>query len=124
MINQKKELILEFSLKGFDKKDVKVELKDNFVTIEASRHSEKKEEKKNESYAEASQQQVKYKESIPAIYSKKAKIEFKDGRLMIRAPKRHASEEDSNEEKLVFDDADVEIEAGGIDEPDEQEDDL
>lgn len=91
MKNNKKEVILEFALPDFTKKDVKVRLAKNSANISAEKKLEKKVSRKDFFHQEKTYKSFSYSTTLPAINYKKAKIEFKKGVLKIKAPKKQDS---------------------------------
>jgi len=88
MKNNSKEVILQFNLPGFSKKDIKIRLTKNSITIKADKRHEEKIQKKDFSHQEKSSQTFRYATTLPTVNPKKAKIEFKKGILKIRIPKK------------------------------------
>ncbi len=89
MKNKKKEVILEFDLPGFAKKDIKIDLRKNLALISAQKSTEKKVKKKGYFHQEKTFRSFSYKTTLPTVEPKKAKIEFKKGTLKIKLPKKH-----------------------------------
>ncbi len=87
MEHNSKEVVLEFNLPEFSKKDIKVKLSKNSVAIEAKKSIEKKVQRRDFFHDEKTSHAFSYQTTIPAINPKKAKVEFKKGVLKIRAPK-------------------------------------
>lgn len=76
-------------LPGVDKKDVKVTLQDNILTIEGEKRSEIKDEKKNFYRIERSYGSFCRSFTLPAeVNSDKVKAKFENGMLMIEAAKK------------------------------------
>lgn len=88
MKNKKKEVLLEFELPEFARKDIKIDLRKNLASISAQKSSEKKVMKKDYFHQEKTFRAFSYKTTLPTIEPKKAKIEFKKGTLRIKAPKK------------------------------------
>jgi len=87
-----KEYVLEAELPGFDKKDISVELKNNYLTISASRDCEKEEKEKNFIRRERC-----YGEFSRSFYAKGVKQEdikakYENGILTVSLPKKDKEE--------------------------------
>jgi HSP20 family protein len=82
-----KEIVLEFDLNGFDKKDINLKLTRNSVVIKAKKKTDDKVEKKGFFQEEKSLRTFDYSMSLPEIVPKKSKISFNNGILKIAAPK-------------------------------------
>lgn len=87
-----KEYLLEAELPGFDKKDISVELKNNYLTISASRDCEKEEKEKNFIRRERC-----YGEFSRSFYAKGVKQEdinakYENGVLLVKLPKKDKEE--------------------------------
>jgi len=87
MKNNKKEVILEFDLPDFSKRDIKIRLGKNSASIKAEKRQEKKVQRKDFFHAEKSYKSFSYYTTLPRINPEKAKTEFKKGKLKIKAPK-------------------------------------
>ncbi len=87
MINNQKEVVLEFNLPGFKREDINVKLSRNSVVIKARRKYKNKIQKKDFFHVEKSSRMFNYATTLPKINPDKAKIEFKGGVLRIKAPK-------------------------------------
>lgn len=88
MKNNSKEVVLEFNLPEFNKKDIKVKLTKNSLGIKAEKKKELKVQKKDFFHQEKSYRSFSYATTLPSINPKKAKTEFKKGILKIKAPKK------------------------------------
>ena len=88
MKSNKKDVILEFSLPEFAKKDIKVKVTKDSVVVKAEKKSQKKVKKKDFFHAESSHRVFNYATTIPAVDSKKTKITFSKGILKIKAPRK------------------------------------
>jgi HSP20 family protein len=88
MEHDDKEVNLEFNLPGFEKKDIKVNLTDDKVEITAEKTHEKKIKNKGFFHEEKSYRSFYYHTNIPAINANKSKVEFKNQKLKITAPKK------------------------------------
>ena len=87
MKSDSKEVSIDLKLPEFDKKDIKLHLSKNSLSINAHKKSEKKVKKKDFFHEEKMEHQFFYSTTLPSIIPKKAKIEFKKGNLKIKAPK-------------------------------------
>lgn len=82
-----KEIEFEFELPGFDREDIDVKLSSDSLVIKANKKSKNKSQKDDFYHVEKSARRFSYKTSLPKINSKKAKIDYKNGLLKIKAPK-------------------------------------
>ncbi|HTY44308.1 MAG TPA: Hsp20 family protein [Patescibacteria group bacterium] len=82
-----KEITLEFDLSGFDKKDIKLHLSKNSVSISAVKKEDHKEKKKGFFQEEKSFRSFNYSAPLPKIIPKESKISFEKGILKIIAKK-------------------------------------
>jgi HSP20 family protein len=87
MKNNPKSVELKFELPGFDKKDIKLKLSKNSLSVNASKKQESKIKRKDFFHQERIERHFSYATTLPTIQPKKAKIEFKKGILKIKAPK-------------------------------------
>ncbi len=87
MKNNSKEVILEFNLPGFSKKDLNIKLSKNSISIKAEKKYKKQVQKKDFFHQEESYNGFRYSTTLPKINPNKAKITFKSGILKIIAPK-------------------------------------
>lgn len=88
VIDRDDEVVIEAELPGVDKDDLDLSMTENTVTIKASTHEEKKEEKGDYHRQEISSGY--YSRTLPlsvAVQGEKAKAEFKDGLLRLTLPK-------------------------------------
>src|SRR5436309_9452547 len=82
-------LVINAELPGFKKEDVGVRLTENSVEIAAHRKEERREQTKKMFRAEQSMNSIRRMMSLPeSIDSRNAKVEFENGVLTIRAPKK------------------------------------
>ena len=88
MKNNSKEIILEFNLPEFSKKDINVKLLKNSATIKAEKKKESKVQKKDFFHQEKSYKSFSYSTTLPTINPKKVKTKFEKGILKIIAPKK------------------------------------
>lgn len=88
MKNNSKEIRMEFPLHGFDKKDIKVDLTENRITINAEKKQENKVQKKDFFHEEKIYRNFSYSATLPGINPKKAKTEFNKGVLKIKVQKK------------------------------------
>ncbi|MBD3253208.1 Hsp20 family protein [Candidatus Pacearchaeota archaeon] len=87
MKHTKKDVILEFKLPHFNRKDIDIDIDDDFITVRADKRDDKKVKKKEFFHEEISHHAFNYGTTVPKINSKKAKISFKNGILKITAPR-------------------------------------
>ena len=87
MKSNSKEVILEFNLPEFSKKDLSVKLFKNNISIKAEKKANKKIQKKDFLHQEKSYRGFRYSTTLPKINPNKAKINFNAGVLKIIAPK-------------------------------------
>jgi len=87
MENHEKEVILEFSLPGYRKEDIKMILKKNSIEIKAKHEIEKKVQRQDFFHDEKTAKHFEYSSTLPIVNPNKAKISFKDGILRIVLPK-------------------------------------
>jgi len=83
-----KEIILDFEIPGIDKKDIKVELKDNRLTVSGERRQETKDE--NAEHRRIERHYGKYERTftIPdSVKTDKVAAEYKNGMLTLSLPK-------------------------------------
>lgn len=80
--------LLEAELPGFDKKDIRVELEDGWLTVHAE-HTEDKEEKSEKTYVRKERRYGCYERrfSCDGIQADAIKGEYKDGVLKLTLPK-------------------------------------
>lgn len=88
MKSNSKEVSINLNLPEFDKKDIKLRLSKNSLSINAHKKSETKVKEKDFFHEEKVERQFFYSTTLPSIIPKKAKIEFKKGNLEIKAPKQ------------------------------------
>ena len=85
--------IVEADLPGLEKKDLKVSINDDIVTIQAERQKEKGGEKKGEYYYERSYGSFEKSFRLASeINAKEAKASLKKGVLSLELPKKKSSE--------------------------------
>lgn len=80
-------VILKFDLHGFEMEDIKIDIEDDEIRIEAKRDTEKKVSEENFESYEKSSRNFSYSSSLPPIKEDDAVIEFKHGILKITIPK-------------------------------------
>ena len=88
MKHNKKEVVLDFDLPGFTKKNVKVKVNKDSVAVNAEKKQEKKVQKKDFFHKETSYSSFSYATTIPEVDPKKAKTKFSKGKLKIIAPRK------------------------------------
>ena len=94
------EVVIKAELPGIKKEDIEVKLTDNTITISGEKKKEEKVEKKNYYRMERSYGSFTRSFDLPSeVQTDKAKAQFKDGILEIRAAK---TEEAKQKEKKVL----------------------
>ena len=83
-----KNFTVDADLPGFNKEDVNVSYKDNYLTIKAKREEEVKEEKENYLRQERSTGEVMRRFYVEDVDEDAIDAEFKDGVLKIVLPKK------------------------------------
>ena len=91
------EYILEAEIPGVDKKDIKLELKDDVLTIFVERDEEIKEEKENYIRREIKRGRSQRSFYVDNIKEDEIKAKFKDGILYITLPKDESEKSKSNQ---------------------------
>jgi HSP20 family protein len=81
-------LILKADLPGFDKKDIKVEVKDDCMTISAQRNEENEDKKDKYVYRERRYGSFARSFDVSNIKSDEITAEYKNGILTLNLPKR------------------------------------
>ncbi len=93
LVDKGKKLILEADLPGFSKKDVEIEVRSNAVKIKAQKKAEKKEERKDFIFHEATASVVSRVVPLPTeVDPQKAKAVMRHGKLRLVLPKVHPEE--------------------------------
>jgi len=87
MINNKKEVVLEFNLPNFEREDLDIKLSENSLIIRGLKKHKRKIKQQDFFHYEKSAQKFYYATTLPKINKDKAKIEFKKGILKIKVPK-------------------------------------
>lgn len=87
MKKNSKEVVLEFDLPEFSKKDIKVRLSKNRAQVRAEKSNEKKVQKKDFFHEEKSFKSFNYSTSLPDVNHTKAESEFKNGVLRVKVPR-------------------------------------
>lgn len=87
---------IEMDVPGFDKKDIKVEAKNDYLTITAEKSNEVNEDDKDKNYIHRERRYGKYQRSfyLEDLDSEKVSAEFNNGVLKIVVPKK-----DENQDK-------------------------
>lgn len=87
---------IEMDVPGFDKSEIKVEAKNDYLTITAEKNNEVNEEDKDKNYIHRERRYGKYQRSfyLEDLDSEKVSAEFNNGVLKIVVPKK-----DENEDK-------------------------
>ena len=94
------EYILEAEIPGVDKKDIKLELKDDLLTISVERDEEIKEEKENYIRREIKRGRFQRSFYVDNIKEDEIKAKFKDGILYITLPKDESEKSKGNQIKI------------------------
>lgn len=92
--------ILEAEIPGVDKKDIKLELKDDLLTISVERDEEIKEEKENYIRREIKRGRFQRSFYVDNIKEDEIKAKFKDGILYITLPKDESEKSKGNQIKI------------------------
>ncbi len=87
MRNNSKEVLLEFDLPGFAKKDIQVSANKNSIKVKAEKRSHVKKQRKDFFHEERVYSSFAYATTTPDINPKKVKTKFSKGKLEIIAPK-------------------------------------
>ncbi len=88
MKTNSKEVILEFKLPEFTRKDIKIKLTKNSLTIKAEKKSKTKISKKDFFHQEISHRNFNYATTLPNIDPKSAKITLNKGILKIKLKRK------------------------------------
>lgn len=85
---------IEMDIPGFNKDDISILVKNDYLTITAEKHNEKKEEDKDKKYIHQERSYGKYQRSfyIGDIQTEDIDAEFKDGILKITIPKKEKND--------------------------------
>ena len=86
---------IEMDVPGFDKKDIKVEAKNDYLTISAEKSSEVNDEDKDKNYIHRERSYGKYERSfyLRDLDQDKISAEFNNGVLKIVIPKKEENED-------------------------------
>lgn len=87
-----KEYVLEAELPGFDKKDISVELKNNYLTISAKRNYENEEKEKNFVRRERCYGEFSRSFYAKGITQEDVKAKYENGLLLVTLPKKEKEE--------------------------------
>jgi HSP20 family protein len=87
------EYVIEAELPGYDKKDIKVELKNNYLTISAGKDEEKEEEKNGYIRRERRTGQVCRSFYVEGISQDEINAKYENGILSVTLPKKQKEEE-------------------------------
>ncbi len=86
------EYLLSFDLPGVDKKNVQIEINDNYLTVLGERKSESKSKKGKTTLTERSFGSFQRGFKLPVtVAAEKVSAEFKDGVLSVHVPKSESS---------------------------------
>lgn len=82
--------LLEADLPGFDKKDIKLEINGDYLTVHAERHSEREEKNKKDKYICCERSYGSYSRSfdISGIKADEIKAKYDNGVLRLTMPKK------------------------------------
>ena len=83
---------IEMDVPGYDKKDIKLEVKDGYLTVTAKKESNEKEEKKNYLRKERSYIESSRTIALGDVDADKIDASFNNGTLFITIPKAKAIE--------------------------------
>ena len=85
---------IEMDIPGFDKKDISIEVKDNYLTITAIKNSEVNDEDSEKNYIRRERVYGKYERSfyVGDLDEEKINAEFVNGTLKIVVPKKEKVE--------------------------------
>ena len=83
---------IEMDIAGFDKEDINVEIKNNYLTVTASKTEEKEDENKNYIRRERNYGEYSRTFSLGDVDENKVEAEFKNGTLLITVPKINEDE--------------------------------
>lgn len=83
---------IEIDLPGFNKEDIKIDLKDKYLTVTASRNEEKKEDDKNYIRRERSYGHYSRSFSLGDITEDDIDAKFENGTLLITVKKKEETE--------------------------------
>lgn len=80
---------IEIDIPGFDKKDIKIDVEDGYLTIEATKNMENNEEDEDKHYIKRERVYNSFKRQfyIGDINDEDIEAEFKDGTLKVVVPK-------------------------------------
>ena len=86
---------IEMDVPGFDKKEIKIEAKKDYLTITAEKSEEKDDESDNKNYIHRERSYGKYQRSfyLHDLDSDKVNAEFNNGVLNITVPKKEEKED-------------------------------
>jgi len=86
-------VVARFELPGADKKDISLNVTDNYIEVKAEKKTEKKKDEKDYSHYESMSQQFYRRVPLPSnVKADDAKASYKDGILKIEIPKQKAIE--------------------------------
>jgi len=90
------EYVIEAELPGFDKKDIKLEIKNNYLTISAGKDEEKEESGEGYLRRERSSGQVCRSFYVEGISQNDISAKYENGVLAVTLPKKQKDEEPEN----------------------------
>ena len=90
IVDNDKEYVLEADLPGFDKKDIKLDIGNNILTIRAERHSEHEEKDKKNKYVRCERSYGSYcrQFDISGVDENAIKAKYDQGVLKLTLPKK------------------------------------
>ena len=85
--------VLEADLPGFDKKDIRLDISDNTLTINAERHSEHEEKDKKQKYVRVERSYGKYSRQfdVSSVNIEDIKAKYENGVLKLTLPKKQVT---------------------------------
>ena len=86
---------IEMDVPGFDKSEIKIEAKNNYLTITAEKNNEVNEDDEKKNYIHRERYYGKYQRSfyLEDLDQEKVSAEFKNGILKIKVPKKEENED-------------------------------
>lgn len=90
------EYIIEAEIPGFDKKDIKLEIKNNYLTISAGKENESEESREGYLRRERSSGQICRSFYVEGINQNDISAKYENGILAVTLPKKQKEEESEN----------------------------
>lgn len=86
---------IDMDVPGFDKSEIKIEAKNNYLTITAEKNNEVNEDDEKKNYIHRERYYGKYQRSfyLEDLDQEKVSAEFKNGILKIKVPKKEENED-------------------------------